>query len=256
MIRFSILLMALMISLSACDQMQNGSNGSDMSSWLDIGKDSSAISQSNGVDLLSVPTESEKITEPPTIPIGDALKGTYCVVVRSSTNGEVFGSGFLLKENQIVTNYHVIENFMDGFVRTNDKGPRYKINEILKVDRKNDIAILRVESIQEPFVLPISNTLPAIGERIYALGCPKGLEGTISSGIISQFRESDGRGTCNNPADASFYQTDVQINRGSSGGPIVNEKGQVIAIAVSGYGDGLNFLIPMKFIEVLNTSTY
>ena len=244
------------ISIVSCNMGSNSGDSNDMAKWFDVGYDGSTVDKDSS-SLVEVDTSSNVASiELPSIPIGEALKGTYTVVVENS-NGEWHqGSGFLLDKNLLVTNHHVIDGFHQGFVRINDKSPNYAINEVLKVDVRHDVAIVRVESIDKPFVLPISKEMPQLSQRIYALGCPKGLEGTMSSGIISQFREMDGNGVCEDAAHASFYQTDVQITNGSSGGPVVNEKGHVIGIAVSGFGSGLNFLIPARFIEVLNQGTY
>ncbi len=234
----------------------NSGDSNDMAKWFDVGYDGSDTT--NG--LVSNNQEShENRNEELTlgaIAIGDALKGTYAVVIQQTDGQVVQGSGFLLDKNLLVTNYHVVEEYNDGFVRLNDKSSKYQINEVLKVDRKNDVAILRVESIYQPFVLPLSRQLPSIGDRIYALGCPKGLEATISSGIVSQFREDDGRSISSSAESADLFQTDVQINRGSSGGPVVNEQGHVLGIAVGGYGDGLNYFVPARFIQILNQGTF
>lgn len=255
--RFFILLCGMvLVTCMACNMPSNPSGNDDLSKWFDVSYDGNDTVQ----NLVSNDQGSGDKGDPEStvgdMPIGDALKGTYAVVIQQ-TNGQVIqGSGFLLDKNLLVTNYHVVVNYNDGFVRLNDKSSKYQINEVLKIDRKNDVAILRVESIQQPFVLPLSQQLPAIGERIYALGCPKGLEGTISSGILSQFREDDGRSISSNAENADLFQTDVQINHGSSGGPVVNEKGHVIGIAVGGYGDGLNYIVPARFIEILNQGTF
>jgi S1-C subfamily serine protease len=246
----------IILSILACNMPSNTGDSNDMAKWFDVGYDGSAGDNDSSALVVGDTTSHVANVELPSIPIGEALKGTYTVVVENS-NGELHqGSGFLLDKNLLVTNHHVIDGFQQGFVRINDKSPKYAINEVLKVDVRHDVAIVRVESINNPFVLSISKEMPQLSQRIYALGCPKGLEGTMSSGIISQFREMDGNGVCEDAAHASFYQTDVQITNGSSGGPVVNEKGHVIGIAVSGFGSGLNFLIPARFIEVLNQGTY
>ncbi len=238
-------------------EMPNGNNQSgDMSHWLDIGYNGGDSTNGNRTGITRDDSSEQETGISEAISIGDALKGTYSVIIRTENGGDVIGSGFLIAPDLLVTNFHVVEGFSFGFVRQNDKSPRYNIDEILKVDAVNDVAILRVKSIQDPFVLPLSSYMPKLGDRIYALGCPKGLEGTMSSGIISQFRERDGRGICRDAESAIYYQTDVQINHGSSGGPILNEKGYVIAIALGGFGDGLNFLVPARFIDVLNKGTF
>jgi serine protease Do len=243
--------------LAVACQMPNGNNQSgDMSRWLDIGYNGGDSTNQSSSLTESDDTQTQEPVSSEVIPIGDALKGTYSVIIRTNNGGDLIGSGFLIAPDLLVTNFHVVEDIDFGFVRQNDKSPRYSIDEILKVDAVNDVAILRVKSIQDPFVLPLSGELPKLGDRIYALGCPKGLEGTMSSGIVSQFRERDGKGICKDAESALFYQTDVQINHGSSGGPILNEKGHVIAIAVGGFGDGLNFLVPARFIDVLNKGTF
>ncbi len=253
---FILLCGTALVTCMACNMPSNPSGNDDLSKWFDVSYDGNDTAQNLVSNDQGSGDKGDAESTVGDIPIGDALKGTYAVVIQQ-TNGQVIqGSGFLLGKNLLVTNYHVVVNYNDGFVRLNDKSSKYQINEVLKIDRKNDVAILRVESIHQPFVLPLSQKMPAIGERIYALGCPKGLEGTISSGILSQFREDDGRSISSNAENADLFQTDVQINHGSSGGPVVNEKGHVIGIAVGGYGDGLNYVVPARFIEILNQGTF
>ncbi len=253
---FILLGVALLLTCMACNMPSNPSGNDDLSKWFDVSYDGSDTAQNLVSNDQGIGEKGDEESTIGAIAIGDALKGTYAVVIQQTDGQVVQGSGFLLDKNLLVTNHHVVEKYNDGFVRLNDKSSKYQINEVLKIDRKNDVAILRVESIYQPFVLPLSRQLPSIGDRIYALGCPKGLEGTISSGIVSQFREDDGRSISSNAENADLFQTDVQINHGSSGGPVVNEKGHVIGIAMGGYGDGLNYFVPARFIQILNQGTF
>lgn len=154
------------------------------------------------------------------------------------------GSGFVVDpKGIIITNNHVIEeadeitiNFADG-----SKLPA----ELIGRDPKTDLAVLKVESKKRlPFV-PLGDSEKArVGDWVIAIGNPFGLGGSLSAGIISAINRDINAG----PYD-SFIQTDAAINRGNSGGPLFNMKGEVIGvnsaiISPSGGSVGIGFSIP------------
>ena len=155
-----------------------------------------------------------------------------------------FGSGFLADDSTIATNLHVIENAHALTVTLIGDGSEHPVDHIRAVDSKNDLAILHVGNIHlKPIEIPELFSVE-IGTNVFALGNPRGLEGTISNGIVSAVRKIEGR---------ELIQHTAPISSGSSGGPILNEKGDLVGIAVSSLtsGQNLNFAIPAKFLANL-----
>ena len=136
------------------------------------------------------------------------------------------GSGFILDpQGHIVTNYHVIANAQNIEVQTSDKR-RYKARIIGK-DQRHDLALLQIDAKNlQPVVLAESRDLVP-GQKVYAIGNPFGLNGTMTSGIISAIRSV--RGPLGGEIDNAI-QTDAAINPGNSGGPLLNSHGEVIGI--------------------------
>ena len=165
-----------------------------------------------------------------------------------------YGSGFIIHDGQIATNYHVIKDMSIGFAKLVGKTNKYRV-KVLAVDKKCDLAIVKVTGIDAP-ALPLgdSDAVQDI-DKVYVVGNPQGLEGTVSAGIISAIRspgyvrsESGGYMPC------KMLQIDASISPGSSGGPVLNDSGEVIGIAVAGYDVGrlnLNFAIPVNYLKRL-----
>jgi S1-C subfamily serine protease len=153
------------------------------------------------------------------------------------------GSGFVIRDGIIVTNLHVIEGAKFGSAFLNGSPIKHKIEGYLAIDKQNDLAIISVPTITaNPLKLTVAN--PEIGEKVYAIGNPKGLTGTISEGIVSGIRDLSSK---------SLIQITAPISPGSSGGPIINNSGQVIGVAVGTLtsGQNLNFAIPSSILESL-----
>jgi S1-C subfamily serine protease len=136
------------------------------------------------------------------------------------------GSGFILdKAGYILTNYHVIAGAQNIEVQTSDKH-RYKAT-LVGGDRDHDLALLKIDAPNlKPAVLASSRSLE-VGQMVYAIGNPFGLNGTMTSGIISAIRSVRG------PTGVliqNAIQTDAPINPGNSGGPLLNSQGEVIGI--------------------------
>jgi len=136
------------------------------------------------------------------------------------------GSGFILnKEGQILTNYHVVADAQQVEVTTYDKH-RYKARVIGR-DQHHDLALLQISAPNlVPAVLADSHNL-VVGQKVYAIGNPFGLSGTMTAGIISAKRSIRGPG---GDLIDNAIQTDAAINPGNSGGPLLNSHGEVIGI--------------------------
>lgn len=165
----------------------------------------------------------------------------------------IIGSGFFIDERgYIVTNHHVIDSMVnpkyEGYVRLYIKLHDDNITKIpakvVGYDSLLDLALLKVELVPD-YVLDLgfSSDLE-IGDRISAIGTPVGLEGTLTSGIISSFDRKL-------LALGNVFQIDAAVNSGNSGGPLIDENLKVQAIVYAGMLQlqGLNFAIPVEYLK-------
>lgn len=169
------------------------------------------------------------------------------------------GSGFVLdKAGHILTNYHVIANANRGIEVTLSNKHNYKAR-VVGSDRAHDLALLQIDAPNlEPVTLADSSEL-AVGQKVYAIGNPFGLSGTMTRGIISSIRSIK---TADGAPIEDAIQTDAAINPGNSGGPLLNSRGEVIGIntmiASNGadQSSGIGFAIPINTAKaVLNDLT-
>ena len=167
------------------------------------------------------------------------------VVVVVSLDGQGhptgLGSGFLVREDgAVVTNYHVIS--MASGIKIKAGSMVRDVEGILDVDPENDLAILKMAGKDFPKVTIGDANKLQVGEKVYVIGSPQGLENTISEGILSGVREvSPGR---------KVLQMTAAISPGSSGGPVFNERGEVVGIATFLIADtqNLNFALPVNLV--------
>jgi len=158
------------------------------------------------------------------------------------------GSGFILdRAGHVLTNFHVIADANRIEVKTSDKHT-YKAT-IVGSDKVHDLALLQINAPNlQPVTLADSSDL-MVGQKVYAIGNPFGLNGTMTRGIISSIRSI--RGPEGGPIEDAI-QTDAAINPGNSGGPLLNSRGEVIGIntliATGGaeQSSGIGFAIPIN----------
>ena len=180
--------------------------------------------------------------------ISSTLKRTVMIIALDDNYQPLgIGSGFLVGENgEIVTNYHVVEGASSAIVKFVNKEEKFEVSSILQISEEYDLAIIQIKSSLSP--LPLADDeLTSIGDKIYAIGNPEGLEGTVSEGIISGFRKVDDK--------FRLMQITAPVSPGSSGGPVINQKGQVIGIASASImlGQNLNFAVPsQKLTEIIS----
>ncbi len=136
------------------------------------------------------------------------------------------GSGFIVdKSGYILTNYHVIDDASKITVRL-QSGEEF-LAKVVGVDQETVIAVLKIETGREmPFIKLADSDAAQIGDWVLAIGSPFGLAQTVTAGIISQTK----RETPYASQFQKFIQTDAAINRGNSGGPLVDMKGDVFGI--------------------------
>ena len=179
-----------------------------------------------------------------------ALAATVYLEMQDSNGVTLgFGSGFFVGDNLIATNYHVIEGAARGRAKLVGQFSTYTIEGVTATDKTNDLALLKV-TVSGIKPLPLGNSSDVkIGETVYVAGNPRGLEGTFSNGIISSRRDQDTK---------ERLQMTAPISPGSSGGPVLNSKGEVIGISFMTLvgGQNLNFAIPSRYLtELLTEST-
>jgi S1-C subfamily serine protease len=159
------------------------------------------------------------------------------------------GSGFILdKAGHVLTNFHVVDGANRGIEVMLSNKRRYPA-KVVGSDKVHDLALLKIEAPNlEPVTLADSTGL-SVGQKVYAIGNPFGLSGTMTRGIISSIRTIGGSG--GSPIEDAI-QTDAAINPGNSGGPLLNSRGEVIGIntmiASNGadQSSGIGFAIPIN----------
>ena len=152
------------------------------------------------------------------------------------------GSGFLVSSNgEILTNAHVVGRSKYVKIRWTDGTEA--LGEVVRSDARRDVALIKITPPDGRAPLRLDLNPPQAGEDVYAVGTPldEAFEGTITRGIVSATRVTEG---------LRFIQSDVTVNPGNSGGPLVNSRGQVIAITVASFQPGstptgINLFIPI-----------
>ena len=169
---------------------------------------------------------------------------------------ESTGSGFLIDpEGRILTNYHVIRGSAELEVTPlaeGDNGSRYRAS-VLATDPANDLALIQIRPEDPmPFLILGDSDAVRVGQRVLAIGNPFGLEGTLTTGVVSSTGRSiqDRSGVLKD-----LIQTDAAINPGNSGGPLLDSSGHVIGVNTAIYGPGGNigigFAMPISRAKAL-----
>lgn len=182
-------------------------------------------------------------------------------VVRVEVTGEngeqSFGTGFFIRVatlksytyGTVITNYHVIEAARDIRVVTTSAGT-FKSTRVLSSDKEKDVAILRVVSYEQPQAsfrecrIGMSRSV-SVGDKLFVIGNPQGLTNTVSEGLLSGIRRGDD--------GSNLFQLTAPISKGSSGSPVFDARGLVVAVVI-GYlkeGQNLNFAIPLDEVAHL-----
>ena len=138
------------------------------------------------------------------------------------------GSGFFINSNGLaVSNYHVFKGTGIGaeVIKLAGTNTAYKVVEVLQKSENGDFILFRVNCSNTNYI-PIAKNKPSVGEKVFAIGSPRGLENTFSSGEVSQWR------------DRNLIQISALIDHGSSGGALINEYGEVVGITSGSFYDG------------------
>lgn len=168
-------------------------------------------------------------------------KGVYLIYTKNNESISQ-GSAFIIDKSGIaISNYHVFKEASSA-IAINDEGDEFMITEIIEYDEDKDYIIFRIGNTDNIKYLKVSNSIPMIGDEVFTIGNPKGLTQTLSTGIVSGYRDNK-----------NLIQTTTEITHGSSGGPLFNENGEVIGITTSGIGEAnLNFAVNINSIDLKN----
>ncbi|MBC7699632.1 MAG: DegQ family serine endoprotease [Massilia sp.] len=180
-----------------------------------------------------MPGQGQRKATPKATPKGDA---------QAEERPRGLGSGFILSADGLVmTNAHVIDGADDVYVTLTDK--REFKAKVVGVDKRTDVAVLKIEAKNLPAVRIGDVSRLKVGEWVMAIGTPFGLENTVTAGIVSAKARDTGE-------EVRFIQTDVAVNPGNSGGPLINMRGEVVGInsqilSRSGGFMGISLSIPI-----------
>ncbi len=178
---------------------------------------------------------------------------TVLIEIEDAKGKSSQGSGFFIDNGLVATNYHVVNGANVGTAKlvlskTNKQLKKYSIEGVVATDKEKDLAIVKVTGLYAlPLPLGNSDTVKD-GQIVYAVGNPRGFEGTFSSGEISNILPNGTR-----RIKGKVLQITAAISQGSSGGAVVNQWGQVIGIVSETREDGqnLNFAIPVNALKSL-----
>lgn len=177
----------------------------------------------------------------------------YTAKDRSKLQTQGLGSGVIVSEKgYIITNYHVIAQADQILVATQDG--RFAAAQLVGKDQRTDLAILRIEMTNLP-VIPLNPDYAAkVGDIVLAIGNPYNLGQTTTFGIIS----ATGRSSISADGRQAFIQTDAAINRGNSGGALVNTQGELVGINTASFQQatdletyGISFAIPYQLANTI-----
>jgi serine protease Do len=160
------------------------------------------------------------------------------------------GSGVIISDDgYVVTNHHVIAGGYTIHVQLNDNH-EYHV-EVVGIDSSHDVALLKIKAIGFSFLEFGNSDSLLVGEQVLAVGNPHRLHSTVTSGIVSA---KDRLLDLPNNTTRNFIQTDVPINYGNSGGPLLNARGQLIGLNIaffsnSGAYEGFSFAIPSNLVK-------
>ncbi|HEX9047828.1 MAG TPA: trypsin-like peptidase domain-containing protein [Verrucomicrobiae bacterium] len=188
----------------------------------------------------------------PTRDVSTLVKQIGEAVVQVKTPGGL-GSGFFINEDgYLITNFHVIEGeteiSVEVYLQHNGQLDRetYKQVKIIAINKFHDLALLHIEDKNAPKFKSVSlGSADAlnVGDGVFAIGSPLGLERTVTQGILStKTRQLEGE---------LYLQTSTQINPGNSGGPLFNLAGEVVGVTNMKitFGEGLGFAIPVELVK-------
>ena len=178
--------------------------------------------------------------------IAEIARRATVLVVATGRRGEVVGQGtgfFLSADGLVATNYHVIKGARALRIQTLDGNPTAEVY-LVATDTTRDLAMLRVERPNGSYLRITARHTLATGDPVYVMGNPLGQVGTFSTGVVSATRMLDGM---------ELVQITAPISPGSSGGPVLNDAGEVIGVATLNLSDGqnMNFAVSARYLVAM-----
>ena len=174
------------------------------------------------------------------------------IVISDSAGQETaLGSGFIVSaDGEIVTNYHVIKEAHSAIAKLSN-GAFFPVSGVLTSDADKDLAVIKVNGKNLPFLAIGEIDKLHVGDHVVAIGSPLGLEGTVSDGIVSAFRDVGSR---------KWIQTTAPVSHGNSGGPLLDMSNHVVGVVTLGVnpelGQNLNFAAPCNELTALLASAH
>ena len=168
------------------------------------------------------------------------LKSSVFIIYTSDGNNTFQGTGFFINSmGKAVSNFHVFENTNYSLAYAVINNQKYIVSNLTQKNKDIDYCTFRLDGMYGNDYLKTSKTTPNVGEEVFTIGNPEGLEHTLSKGIVSALRGEN------------IIQTTTEITHGSSGGPLLNMKGEVVGITTSGMGEAnLNFAINIRSLNL------
>ena len=175
-------------------------------------------------------------------------RSSVVVIVASSENEQGLVSGFIVGDDKIVTNHHVLEGMSEAFVVFSD-GKVQPVSEVIAASAEQDLMILRVQTGHRRSLSLGDELSLNEGDPVYAIGSPKGLQLSFTNGIVSSFRKSSSQ---------ILIQTTAPIAPGSSGGPLLDKSGLVVGVTTSRIEDapGIYFSVGSGDVRRLMRTPY
>jgi len=206
------------------------------------------VTSSNSSDSISRPSSATTADIPLSyVELNKKVKPSLVTIYSKVGDKTATGSGFIVDQQHIATNLHVVEDADNVLVKFQFNDEIIKADGLASHSRERDVAILRIP-INPTTVQPmgIATSIPSVGESVAAFGNPDGLEYSMYKGIVSAVRP--GSQIFNNQSNARWLQLDIRMGPGMSGGPLVNLSGQVVGMNTrgqqdSGRGDWIHFAI-------------
>jgi S1-C subfamily serine protease len=181
--------------------------------------------------------------------------GSTVLLVMEDANGQPLslGSGFFVRDGEIASNLHVVEGAARGYAKLVGQKTKYDIEGITAIDPERDLVVLKISGARAPTLALGNSDAVQVGETVYAVGNPQGLEGTFSQGIVSRIRMISSSYPNIEVGTDKLLQITAPIFPGSSGGPVLNSKGTVIGVSVATFrsGQNLTFAIPSNYLKTL-----
>jgi S1-C subfamily serine protease/sugar lactone lactonase YvrE len=224
-----------------------GAIGNNSLVWCNMNRANQSLAGVAVACLLAIPGLSADQKKAKPLSASEVFKRSVPGIVAIDCFGEdskpiATASGFLVADNgKILTNVHVIAQCQTVSVRLSN-GDTYDAPVVQEVDARKDLAMIRIKAVSLPFLTLGDSDKIEIGQTVYSIGNPKGLQNTLQQGLVSGFHQAVGY---------RAVQVSASINPGNSGGPVLDDQGRVIAVAMSKITDAenLGFAVPINYAK-------